>query len=183
MSEASAFTNVVEVPAAGHSAGASEGVIDISGRLMLLTWITFFVMAYVLFKVAWKPILKGLDMRERSIRKALEEAAKAREELEEVEARGKRQLAETQARAEEMMIQARAAAAAAAAAAEKQARDETRAMLEDAHRQIQAATEKARARLREDSADLAVALAGKLIGERIDAARDTELVERLAKEI
>ena len=171
------------VPSRGEGHEAAPGLINVSLPLMTLTWITFGLVLIVLYKVAWKPILKGLDTRENSIRKALEEAEKARKELAEVDARGRQMLGEAQAQSETMIREARAAAAETSAAMQAKAREEAAWILTSARREIETATEKARRQLRADSADLAAQLAAKLIGGEMSIEKNRELVERLAKEV
>jgi F-type H+-transporting ATPase subunit b len=48
--------------------------------LGLWTLVVFLVLAFVLGKYAWKPMMEGLDARERAIHQALAEAEKARAE-------------------------------------------------------------------------------------------------------
>ena len=58
-----------------------ENPVAISFPLMILTWITFIVVTVILYRVAWKPILRALEQREATIRQSLENAAKLRDEL------------------------------------------------------------------------------------------------------
>jgi F-type H+-transporting ATPase subunit b len=53
-----------------------EGVLDLS----IWTLVVFFGLLLVLGKFAWKPMLEGLDKRERDIASAVEEAKKAKDE-------------------------------------------------------------------------------------------------------
>ncbi|MCK5169379.1 MAG: F0F1 ATP synthase subunit B, partial [Bacteroidales bacterium] len=55
--------------------------------LGLLFWmiISFSILLYVLIKFAWKPILKALKEREKSISKSLLSAQRAREEMAKIE--------------------------------------------------------------------------------------------------
>ena len=75
-----ATQSTVEVPSSGEA-----GVMTISPMMMGLTWVTFILVTFILYKVAWKPILAALDKREETIRKAQEDAAQIREELQKME--------------------------------------------------------------------------------------------------
>ena len=176
-----ATAQTVEVPA--HSGEESVNVMQITPTMMGLTWITFLLMTFILYKVAWKPILAGLEKREQLIRKSLEEAAKAREELARLEETRKQMMAESDRKAKEILETANASAARAAEVIEKKAHDEAQLLVANAQREIQSATEKARAALRKESADLAVGLAGKIIGQNLDDAKNRELTERLLKDL
>jgi F-type H+-transporting ATPase subunit b len=183
MADAGVYSSTVEVAASPAHGGESPDLMKVSGPLMTLTWVTFIVMCLILYKVAWKPILRGLDRREQAIRKALEDAEKARQELAAIEERGRRALEETSARSREMLEAARQTAALAAEGVRQRAAEEGQRAIADARREIESATAKARESLRADSADLAVRLAAKVVGEAMDPARGRALVERLLKEM
>ena len=63
---------------------SQSDIISPDVSMMLLTWVTFLLLLALLYKTAWKPILDALDAREEKIRRALEDAQKAHEELERV---------------------------------------------------------------------------------------------------
>jgi F-type H+-transporting ATPase subunit b len=187
MSASDTYSTTVQVESAGNGApspaAASDNLLEVSGPLVGLTWVTFIILAVVLYKVAWKPILNALDLRENAIRKALEGAEKARAETAAAEERQRQMIRDAEARSRQTIDEARAAATQAARAIEEKASAEARALLEDARREIGAAAEKARNELRQESAKLAIELAGRMVEEDMDAARNQRLVERLVKEI
>lgn len=181
MPESGAYTATVEVAASPAHGTESPDLLKVSGPLVTLTWVTFAIMCVILYKVAWKPILKGLDQREQSIRKAMEDAEKARVELAAIEVRNRQMLAEAAAKGREMIEEARGAATQAAEGIQQRAREESQAILENARREIEASVAKARASLRAESAELAVQLAEKVLGEALDPVRGRALVEKLSR--
>src|SRR5436190_365771 len=50
--------------------------------LFIWTIVTFLVLLALLAKFAWRPLLQALDSRQEAIRKALDDAQRARQELE-----------------------------------------------------------------------------------------------------
>src|SRR5262245_16537709 len=70
--------------AAKHGAGEkAEGETSVFGQALDLgiwTIVVFLVLLWVLSRFAWQPMLEGLRRREESIRGALDEAQRAREE-------------------------------------------------------------------------------------------------------
>lgn len=179
-SDADHVSATVEQPSHGDAHG-SPNPIDVSAPMMGLTWLTFGLMAFVLYKVAWKPILTGLEKREQDIRKAIEEAQKTREEYARIDDRRQQIIGEADAKAKQIVESARQAAADAAATIEARAREEAQILLGNAQREIKSAHEKAVADIRRESADLAIGLSRKIIGETLDEARSRELVDRLIK--
>ena len=185
MEEEHAVSATVEVPSkgTGHEASSSGDVMKVDVWLVALTWITFLAMTAVLYKVAWKPILKALDLRENSIRKALEEAEKARAETAAAEEKRLAMIREADAQAQKMLAAARAAADETARALEARAREEARNLVNDAKREIGAAAEKARIELRKETAELAIALAVKCISKSMDSSANRQLIQGLMREL
>jgi F-type H+-transporting ATPase subunit b len=184
MAEHSTTEAVAEVPSRADEGGhGSTGLIKVDGPMVILTWVTFGLLALVLYKAAWKPILAALDKRENDIRKALADAAKIRDELASMETKRSEVIAEADEKAKAVVDSARKAAVEAANTIEAKAREEAQILVENAQREIKEAREKAIASLRKESADLAIALARKVIGEQIDEARSREITDRLIKRI
>lgn len=151
--------------------------------MVLLTWITFFLLLAVLYKYAWKPILNILDTREESIRKSLEDVDHIKNELENLDAKCSQRITEAETKATEVIDQSRKAAKEAAAIIEHKAREEARISLENALRDIKEETQKAKVQLREESAQIAVGLAGKLIEENISIEKNRSLIKKFIKDI
>lgn len=180
-STAMVATAHVGVPEPSGEAGAPVVRVDVP--LLLLTWGVFIVMTLVLYKLAWKPILAGLDMRERRIRKALDDAERMRVETEAAEKQRQQMMLEARQQAEGIMTSARDAAVEVSRIIHTRAGEEAQSLLADARRDIEAATAKAKTELRRETGELAIALAAKIVGENMDTARNQTLVEKLIKEI
>lgn len=174
-------TATVEVPShhGGHDGPAPASVTDINTTMIVLTWVTFGLLAAILYKVAWKPILAGLEKREEDIRKALEGAQHARDELAKIEDNRARVIAEADAQAKAIVEAARKGAVDAAATIEAKAREEAQLLLATAQREILSAQEKATASLRKESADLAIALSRKILRGNLDEERSRKLADEL----
>jgi len=171
----------VQVHAAGG--GHEVNLMDPSPDMALWTCITFAILLVILWKFAWNPILSGLDKRESDIRESVENAVRIREEMETLEANKEQVLKEADDKAKEIVAIARKAAVEASKVIEDKAKQETKIMLENASREIEAEQEKARAQLRLESAELSIAIASKLIGENLDNEKNRMLSDRLIREI
>ena len=167
----------------GHSGEHQAGVLDVSFWMVLLTWVVFISVTVFLYKIAWKPILAVLAKREETIKKSLDDAEQARKELADTQAKSKQMLADVEARSREMMHNAKTAAGDIAAIVEKKAKKEAAQMLANAHREISGATERARASLRKESAELAIGLASRIVAENLDDAKNKALVQKYLKEV
>jgi len=161
----------------------TQGFFSPDMNMVLLTWVTFFLLLAVLYKFAWKPILNILDVREESIRKSLEDVDRIKNELERLDAKCSQLIAEAESKATEVIDQSRKAAKEAANIIENKAREEAQISLENALRDIKEETQKARMKLREESAQIAVGLASKLIEENMNAGKNRLLISKFIKEI
>jgi F-type H+-transporting ATPase subunit b len=175
-----------EVPAAGGQADAHGGGHDAGSPafiMPILVWVTFGLLLAVLYKFAWKPILEALDQRESDIRRAVDDADELKRELAAIEDRRTAAIEQADATAKEIVSTARRAATDAGTLIEDKARDEAKILLENANREIGAARDKAAASLRQESAETAIALAGKILEENLDDEKNRALVKNLINQI
>ena len=175
-----------EQPAAPHGDAGGHAEVNpmaVSGPMMVWTWITFGLLTAVLYKFAWKPILSGLENREETIRKSLDDAERVRRKIEDLEQTQSRMIADADDTAKDIVSKARKAAGEAARVIEDRAKEETQIAMENARREIQAAQDKASAQLQRESAELAAALAGKILNEELTPERQRTLADRLIREL
>ena len=82
-----------------------------------------------------------------------------------------------------LVAEARVAAQESARLIREQAEQKTRALVEDAGREIATATEQARLVLRKETTELAISLAGKILAANMDTERNRTLVNNSSKEM
>jgi len=173
---------VMEVtPAAEHE--PTPGLINVSVPMLTLTWLSFAVVAALLYKVAWKPILAALDMRERGIRKAVEDAERASQEAAASEERNRKLLQDAETEAQRIVAEARAAAEAGVRQLREDAEKRARELAEEARRGIASATDHARETLRKETSELAVLLASKVLARNVDPETNRSLIQEALREI
>lgn len=177
----------VEVPTGHGDAhgdhGDSGSLIAPDAQMVILTWITFGIVAALLYKIAWKPILTSLEAREGKIRKSVDDAEAARKALDEIEHTRKKIIAETQKETKSMIASAREEAAKAASLVEAGAHDKVKIMYENAERDIDALKNKAISELRREQAGLVLSLAGRLVSENLDTDKNRKLTDRLIAQL
>jgi F-type H+-transporting ATPase subunit b len=157
--------------------------MEISGQMVLWTWIVFVIVLVVLYKVAWKPILGVLDKREQDIQDSLDNAETLRKEMAELESVRAKKLADADEKSKAVLDAARKGAQEQAKAIEEKARDEASILTENAHRDIEISRALAEDSLRLESAAWARELAGKLINENLDDDKNRALTDRLIGEL
>ncbi len=151
--------------------------------MVFLTWLTFFLLLFILKKFAWKPILDGLQQREDHIRKSLKEADEAKRQLQEVHVEKVRILDEARQKAQVIVEDSRRSAAELAKQSDQKAKANARQIVESAHQQTEGERERVLHQLRQESAAVAVALASKIIKENMDNDKNHRLVQEALKEI
>ena len=183
-----ALAGAAHAAAKADDAGAGDHGSDFNP--MAVNWNMFFLflgvflVAFVILKkYAFGPILAGLDEREKQIRESVENAERIERELKEMEESRTKIIAEADAKAKEVIEEARKGAVETARHIEHQAKEEAKIMLENARREISSAEAQASAALREESARLAVDLAGKILGENLDDDKNRALADRLIAEM
>jgi len=176
-------TSHIEVDANGHGAKPDQGFINPDLNMLILTWVTFFLLLAVLHKFAWKPILSALDAREKHIRDSIEDADKIKAEMEKLAETQKQLMDETGEKAKAIMDESRQAAKEAANTIQEKAKEESKIILENARREINEEKEKAQSELREESAEIAVALAGKIIEQNLDKEKNRKLINQYINDI
>jgi F-type H+-transporting ATPase subunit b len=177
----------IEVPADSHGDvshghdGQSLFAPDVS--MVILTWVTFGIVAAVLYKIAWKPILAGLDAREGKIRQSLDDADKAAKALADIDASRAAMIVQAEKDTQAMVAAARDEAIKAASKVEAGAHEKVKIMYENAERDIEAVKHKAIDELRREQAGLVLSLAGRLVSENLDTDKNRELTDRLIAEL
>lgn len=175
-------TSSVEVSAEqGHQPKGDILTPDVT--MLILTWVTFFSLLIVLHKFAWKPILDALQKREKEIRDAIENADKAKEQLANIEIEKKKILEEAKIQAVQIIEQSRKTAKDLANDIEAKGRKHAQEMLQVAQSDIEGERQKLLKSLRQESGELALSLATKLVKENMDTDKNRRLVEDSLKQI
>lgn len=147
------------------------------------TWITFGVVAFVLYKIAWKPILAALDARENRIRHAVDDADRLRKELESLETKRRAMLAEVDARTQQLIAEARAGAAHAAENVERRSAEKVKILYENAERDITALKNAAIMDIRQEQMNLILGVASRLVAADMDTEKNRALTDKLLAEL
>ena len=151
--------------------------------MSILTWVTFFILLVILKKFAWKPILKGLDDREEHIRKSLQEADQAKEQLAQIEKKKIQILEEAKTQANAIIEQSRKMGNELATQIEGRAKKNAEEIISSAHQEIEGECERMRNTLRKESVQTAVSLAEKILKENLDTEKNRNLINQAIKDV
>lgn len=146
--------------------------------------IVFGIVAFVLKKFAWKPILNALNEREESIESALNAAREARKEMENLKSGNEELLAEARKEKDLIMREAMVLKENILAEAKEIASLETQRSIENARKQIQNEKLKAINEMKKQMTELSFMIAEKVIRkEMADNKQHQEMVKKLIDEI
>lgn len=143
---------------------------------IIWTIITFVILAFLLGKFAWKPLIQMLEERERSVKDALEQSRKARDEAEETLRRNQEILANARRETGAILEQGKREGEAMRVEILEKARKEAQILVEQGKRQVQQEQRQAIEELRAQVADVAIRAAERLIDRSLDDAKHRELV-------
>ena len=151
--------------------------------LFIWTIVTFLVLLALLAKFAWRPLLQALESRQERIRKSLEDAERARQELERLQQESAKIMQQARIEAESIVTQTRADAERLREELKQKAKDEADNVLRNAQQQIQLQTRQAIQQIRHEVADIAVLLASKLLERNIAKEDNARLIDDTLKQI
>ncbi|MFI5235495.1 MAG: F0F1 ATP synthase subunit B [Gemmatimonadales bacterium] len=174
------LTGTVTVAGAAPLAaeGAPQGgLLTVDGGLMVWTLFVFALFFLILKKYAWPVVLGAVQAREKALEEQIAQAAKDRAEAARLLAEQQKLLGEARGQAGTLLADAKAAADRERQLGLEKARAEGDELLARARREIAAEKDRAVAELRREAVDLALAAAGKLIGQRLQAEQDRKIVQ------
>jgi F-type H+-transporting ATPase subunit b len=177
----------VLVPGAQHAAALAQEEGGGAGLQINFFWVivsslNFIVFAIVLYQLFGKSVSRTLRERRERIETGLRDAEQARRDRESAEQERVAALNEARREANEIINRAQRVAQETRDADIAATRGELDRMRERATSEIDAEKQRAIADLRAEVADLALAAAGKVVGETMTGARQRRLVEEFLQE-
>lgn len=162
---------------AGGEAAGGVNPLEWKSDLALWTAVVFLLLLAILWKFAWKPIVDGLDKRERNVADQIAQAEAANEKANQILADYQRQLAAAGDQVRAILEQGRRDAEKAGRTLIDKAKEDAEAEYQRAVKQIDAATAAAIKELAGQSATLAVDLAGKIVRAKLSPGDHTRLID------
>lgn len=159
-----------------EEAGAEPSVFNLSTSVSFWTVVIFLILAFVLAKFAFPPILGYAAAREQRIQESLDEAKRARDEAQAALEQQRAELAAARQQAQQVIAEGRQGAEKVRQELIARARTEQEEMLTRAKQEIAREREQAVEAIRREAVDLALAAAGRLIEKKLTAEEDRRLV-------
>ena len=151
--------------------------------LFVWTILTFLVLVALLARFAWRPLLQALERRQTTIAQSLEDAQRARQELERLQRESAKIMAQARAEAESIHARSRSDAEALREELKQKARTEAAAIVKNAERQIQLETARAVQQIRHEAVDLSVAIASKILRRQVTREDNEALIQEALKQV
>ena len=158
-------------------------LVQLDPGLFVWTILTFLLLVFVLAKFAWKPLLKMIQDREDMIRSSLEDAEKAKSELERLNEESEAIMAKARSEAQSILADGKAAAEKVKDGIIAKSKEQANKIREDAGNQIQVEKDKAISEIKEEVVNLTLSVAEKLIQKNLSDADNKSLIEESLKKV
>ncbi len=171
---------VLASESASADAGDMNPLAPSAWKLDLTIWtaVVFLCLLAILGKFAWKPMAEGLDKRERNVADQIAQAEAANQKAKDILDDYDRKLAAAQDQVRAILDQGRRDAEQVGRELIDKAKEEAKAEYRRAVKQIETATATAIEELADQSATLAVELAGKIVRSKLNPNDHAKLIEQ-----
>ena len=144
--------------------------------LFIWTIVTFLVLLTILAKFAWRPLLQALESRQALIRKSLDDAVQAKQDLERLTHEAAQIISKARVDAEAVVSRSQADADRLREEMKQKAKADADVIVKSAERQIQLETNRALQQIRLEAVDLSVMIASKLIQRNLTKEDNEKLI-------
>jgi len=150
--------------------------------LFIWTILTFLVLLGLLAKFAWRPLLKALEARQEAIKKSLEDADRAKEELARMQQESAK-IIEARVESDSILSRTRSDADRLREELKVRAKEEADTMIRNAEQQIQLQTRQALQQIRHEVGDIAVTIASKLLERNLTNEDNDRLIRETLRQL
>jgi F-type H+-transporting ATPase subunit b len=159
------------------------GALGINVGFLVSQVVNLVILLVLLRVVLYKPVMSMLDQRALRIKKGLEDAQEAEERAAQAEADYQKRIEGAEREAQVVVDQAAAQARKIQEEILARARAEAEELLAKAHQQIGTERQEALRTMREQVADLALAISTKLLGQSLDDQTHRRLIDEFLAEL
>ena len=152
-------------------------MLELNPGMMIWTWITFGALAFVLYRVAWKPLLSAVENREKHIHDSIQKAEDARAGAEKALAEQEKKLASAHEDIQKMLKESKEIAEKTRQSLIEQAREDASKLVERAKADIEKERQAVITSLKQEVADLVVDATSKLVGVVVDKSRHQQIID------
>jgi F-type H+-transporting ATPase subunit b len=157
--------------------------LELRWDLGLWTIVVFGLLLWILSKLAWKPMLEGLQKREETIRGHLEEARRAGEDAKKLRSQLQQEMDRAQDKVRQLIEEGRRNAESAKEEILAKTRSEIQSERDRLHRELNVARDQALHEIWAKTAELATLISAKAIRRQLNADDHRRLVDEAIGEI
>jgi F-type H+-transporting ATPase subunit b len=168
---------------AASASSSGNFLVSPSPGLMIWTLLAFVVAMLILRKVAFPRIAAMLDRRQKAIEDSIDSAERTRQEAAKLLAEYRERLREARGQADDIVTRARRSAEEHEREAVEAARVRGEHLVEQTRKDIELATQRALAELRDEVTNLTILAAEKVTRKTLDSADQRRLVEEALGEL
>jgi F-type H+-transporting ATPase subunit b len=158
-------------------------LVQVEPGLYIWTILVFLLLLVAFNRLAWKPLQATLAAREDSIRKSLDDARQAREELQRLRGESAKMLADARAEADTILARTREDANRFRDELKDKAQAEAAAIVKNAERRIDMETTRALQQIRAEAVEFSVAIASKILQRNVSKEDNERLIEETFRQI
>ena len=156
--------------------------LGITLQQLLTQLVSFPILFFLLYKLAYGPIMGMLDSRAQKIKESLEAAETARLEAASSAEKVEAEIAEARVEGQKIVAEARDAASKLREQEQERAREEVETMLERARAEISREKDSAVEEVRKEFASLAITAAERIVEGSLDAKSHSSLIDKVLEE-
>lgn len=156
--------------------------LGIDWQVLILQTVAFLVLVWFLGKFVYPHLVKAIDKREKAIEDSVKAAAETEKRAEEAQKDVEALLVNARKEASAIVETAKKESAAKVEEAEKKAHKRADRIIEDARAQLDQDIAAARKELRKETTELVALATEKIVREKVDAKRDSSLIDAAIKE-
>jgi F-type H+-transporting ATPase subunit b len=171
------FMHILFAAEAASNPGLLQA-LGIDGKLLIQQALAFLILVAILKKWVYPVLIKSIDDRRNAIEAGQEQAKQAQKMLEETEKKVAGMLKDARGDADDLLKRAQSEASEIVSGAEGKAKVRAEQIVKDAHNQLEADVAKARQALKRDTIALVAQATERIIHEKVDSAKDTQLIDR-----
>jgi F-type H+-transporting ATPase subunit b len=170
---------------AAEEAASNPGLLQalgIDGKLLIQQAVAFLILVAILRKFVYPVLIKSIDDRRNAIEAGQEQAKQAQKMLEETEKKVAGMIRDARSDADDLLKRAQSEASEIVSTAEGKAKTRAEQIVKEAHNQLDADVAKARQALKRDTISLVAQATERIIHEKVDSSKDTQLIDRALSE-
>jgi len=159
------------------------GRIGFDWRMGAFNLLNFFIIMWILKRYAFGPVMKVINERQEKITQGVEQAQKAKTDLQMAERKAQELIDEAKAKANGIVEHAAVDAQKVAQGLQDKAKTEIEVLVSQAKKSIETDRLEMMDQVRRESGQLMVLALEKILSEKIDEKKDASLIEKMLKKV